>query len=75
MQNYLFRNNIYRRAVILDPPGADRDNGKRPDVFLLPWSNGKSILRDVTCVDTMAQSNVKQPAINTGSAAERTEQK
>ena len=53
-------NDILKRALIsagfpsiLEPSGLHRSDGKRPDgLTLIPWSRGKSLLWDVTCVDT-----------------------
>ena len=36
-----------------------RDDGKRPDgITLTPWCNGRPLVWDFTCVDTLAQSNL-----------------
>lgn len=46
-----------RHSCSLEPIGLSRDDGKRPDgVTLAPWSNGKRLVWDVTCVDTLAPS-------------------
>lgn len=38
-----------------------RTNGKRPDgMTLLPWSNGRSIVTNFTCIDTMCGSYIAQ---------------
>ena len=55
-------NNILKRALtssdipsILEPAGISRSDGKRPDgLTLVPWREGKSLIWDSTCVDTVA---------------------
>jgi hypothetical protein len=51
-----------------------RDDGKRPDgattATLIPWSKGQSLIWDVTCVDTLADSYIRKTSIIAGSAAE-----
>ena len=40
-----------------EPTGLSRTDGKRPDgMSLIPWLNGKSVLWDVTVVNTMEES-------------------
>lgn len=59
-------NDIIRRALVsaglpavLEPHGLCRDDGKRPDgMTLTPWSNGRPLVWDFTCVDTLASSNL-----------------
>ena len=41
----------------LEPIGLDRADGKRPDgTTMVPWSNGRLLVWDATCVDTIAPS-------------------
>ena len=41
----------------LEPQGMLRSGGKRPDgVSVVPWTSGKCLVWDVTCVDTFAPS-------------------
>jgi hypothetical protein len=62
--------NSAQHPTRLEPPGLSRTDGKRPDgMTLIPWENGRSLLWDVTCVDTVAPSNVKRSATSPGSAA------
>ncbi|XP_055328073.1 uncharacterized protein LOC129581172 isoform X2 [Paramacrobiotus metropolitanus] len=44
---------------------------KRPDVItLIPWTRGKPLAVDVTCVDTLAASYIDRTSVNAGAAAE-----
>ena len=41
----------------LEPIGLDRADGKRPDgITMVPWSSGRLLVWDATCVDTIAPS-------------------
>ena len=41
----------------LEPPGILRSDGQRPDgATLIPWSQGRALVWDVTCPDTLAPS-------------------
>ena len=43
----------------LEPSGLYRADGKRPDgVTLIPWSDGKFLVWDATCMDTFCDSHV-----------------
>src|ERR1700744_5557947 len=54
----------------LEPEGLSGGDGKRPDgMTLVPWSNGKILLWDATCIDTLAPSYVAKSAQKSGSAA------
>ena len=76
-------NNVIKRALlsaefpaVLEPPGCSRSDGKRPDgMTLVPWSRGKSLIWDVTCVDTFAPSYISETSSNPGSAAARAEKR
>jgi hypothetical protein len=76
-------NHIVQRALnsaqvpsILEPPGLERENGKRPDgLTQIPWKNGKHLVWDVTCVDTMAMSYIVGSMNSAGSAAAEAEKK
>jgi len=71
-------NDIIKRAFVsaeipaaLEPPGLSRSDGKRPDgVTLVPWSQGKCLIWDATCVDTFALSYLNQIKETSGSAAD-----
>ena len=59
---------------ILKPVGLDRGDGKRPDcITIFPFSQGKSLCWDATCVNTYAESYVNNAAIEAGHAAARAE--
>ena len=54
----------------LEPSGLVRSDGKRPDgVTLVPWKNGKSLIWDATCSDTLAQSYRAAATSGTGAVA------
>ncbi|KAJ4429682.1 hypothetical protein ANN_21883 [Periplaneta americana] len=56
---------------LLEPPGISRADGKRPDgLTLIPWSRGKSLIWDSTCVDTLAPSHLPNTSRHAASAAE-----
>lgn len=43
----------------LEPPGLFRDDGKRPDgLSLVPWANGRHLVWDAICWDTLAPSHI-----------------
>lgn len=55
----------------LEPVGLVRTDGKRVDgMTLIPWSRGKTLIWDATCTDTLAPSNIKLSAKESGKAAE-----
>ena len=74
-------NDIVKRALasagvpsVLEPPGLSRKDGKRPDgLTLYPWSNGRNVVWDVTCRDTLAPSHVDSTSKGAGKAAEQAE--
>ena len=42
----------------LEPTGLDRADGKHPNgITMVPWSNGRLLVWDATCVDTFATSH------------------
>ena len=58
----------------LEPPGLSRKDGKRPDgMTLFPYKEGKSLVWDFTCIDTMANSYLKETSKQAGAAAEKAE--
>ncbi|KAJ4443841.1 hypothetical protein ANN_05628 [Periplaneta americana] len=71
-------NDIIKRSLtscgipsLLEPPGISRADGKRPDgLTLIPWSRGKSLIWESTCVDTLAPSHLPNTSRCTASAAE-----
>ena len=70
-------NDLIKRALgsaqvtsILEPPGLCRNDGKRPDgLTLFPWKQGKCLVWDFTCRDTLAPTNISSTAQKAGSAA------
>lgn len=58
----------------LEPYGLSRRDGKRPDgLTSYPWSQGKSLIWDVTVVDTVANSYVSVTSVKSGAAADQAE--
>ena len=74
-------NDIVKRALTsaefpsrLEPTGLCRKDGKRPDgLTLFPYKHGKSLLWDVTCVDSLADTYISSTSESPGTAAERAE--
>jgi len=61
--------------ALREPPGMSRDDGRRPDgITLVPWERGKSLMWDVTVVDTLAATYIHETALQTGAAAERADE-
>ena len=59
---------------MMEPPGLDRGDGKRPDrITVFPYRNGKSLIWDCTCVDTFAETHLNDSAVKAGSAARAAE--
>ena len=59
---------------IREPPGLSRRYGKRPDgLTSYPWSHGRSLIWDVTVVDTVASSYINATSNNSGAAADQAE--
>ena len=76
-------NDLIKRALgsarvpaILEPPGLVRSDFKRPDgLTLYPWSQGKSLVWDFTCSDTLAPSHVPATSTEAGRAAAQAERR
>ena len=74
-------NDIVKRALTsaefpsrLEPAGLCRKDGKRPDgLTLFPYKQGKCLLWNATCVDTLADSYIQLTSKSAGSAAEKAE--
>ena len=70
-------NDVIKRALssagvpsILEPVGLDRGDGRRPDgMTTFPFSCGRSLTWDATCVDTFATTHVVRCALEPGAAA------
>ena len=71
-------NNVIHRSLVrarisstMDPTGLSRSDGKRSDgLSLVPWSAEKSIIWDVSVVDTQAASNIQTTFKTADGAAE-----
>ena len=58
----------------LEPRGLARDDGKRPDgVTSMPWRNGRCLIWDVTCPDTLAASYLDKAVSGPGVLATKAE--
>ncbi|GAU97252.1 hypothetical protein RvY_08579 [Ramazzottius varieornatus] len=76
-------NESVRRALVsaqvpavLEPLGLSRDDELRPDgKTMIPWKNGKELVRDVTVIDTLAKSYVGKTSENVRAAAEDAEER
>ena len=56
---------------IREPVGLTRLDGKRPDgQTLIPWKSGRSLIWDVTIIDTFAPSYLAETSAAAGGAAE-----
>jgi hypothetical protein len=54
----------------LEPRGLARDDGKQPDgVTSVPWQEGRCLMWDVTCPDTLASSYVAKAVTGPGAVA------
>ena len=75
-------NDIVRRSLtsagipaVLEPLGVDRGDGRRPDgITIFPFSAGRCLCWDATCVDTYAETNIYGSAVTPGRAASRAEE-
>ena len=55
---------------VLEPAGLARRDGRRPDgLSLVPWTEGRSLVWDFTCPDTLAATYVGAGARAAGAAA------
>ncbi|XP_063547387.1 uncharacterized protein LOC134754868 [Cydia strobilella] len=81
MSRHASINDVIRRALVsakvpavLEPSGLARDDGKRPDgMTMVPWSMGRPLIWDATCVDTLAPSHVLSTSATAGVAASSAE--
>ena len=54
----------------LEPKSLSRDDGKRPDgLTVLPWANGRCLVWDFTCPDTLAASHLNRAVVSPGLVA------
>ena len=76
-------NQVVQRALstigshaVLEPPGLDRGDGKRPDgMTRVPWAHGKQVIWDVTVVDTVARSYLNATSTRRAAAAIKAEER
>ena len=74
-------NDIIKRALasadmpsVLEPLGLSNSNNERPDgMSLFPWKQGKTLVWDVTCSDTLAWSHTQSNSVEAGKSAEQAE--
>jgi hypothetical protein len=74
-------NDLIKRALAtagvpaaLEPAGLTRDDGRRPDgITLFPWKQGKCVVWDFTCWDTLAPSHLATARSGAGKVAELAE--
>ena len=58
----------------IEPYGLNRGDGKRPDgITIFPFSQGKCLCWDATCVNTFGESVINETAIESGQAAAKAE--
>ena len=70
-------NDLIKRALasadipaLLEPKSLSRDDGKRPDgLTVLPWANGRCLVWDFTCPDTLAASHLNRAVVSPGTVA------
>ena len=75
-------NGVVKRALqkaglplVLEPPGLERRDESRPDgITVFPFSGGRSLVLDCTCVDTFAGVHLNSSALEAGMAANSTEE-
>ena len=59
---------------MLEPYGLDSGDEKRPDgITVFPYSRGRCLIWDATCVNTFASSNLIRAALAAGSVADAAE--
>ena len=59
---------------MLEPSGLDRGDGKRSDgITVYPYSHGRCLIWDATCVNIFASSNLIRAALAAGSVADAAE--
>ena len=60
--------------AVLEPVGLDRGDGKRPDgMTVFPFSRGKCLIWDCTCVDSFSPSALALTATEPASASRSAE--
>ena len=60
----------------MEPLGLDKGDGSRPDgITVFPFSGGRSLVWDCTCVDTFAGVHLNRSAMEAGTAANNAEER
>ena len=60
----------------LEPTSLSRSDGKRPDgMTIIPWRQGRCLVWDVTCPDTLALSHLNHAVTGPGAVASVAESK
>ena len=60
--------------LVLEPLGVDKGDGKQPDgISVFPFTDGRCLCWDATCVDTNATTHLIDSALSSGSAAKKAE--
>ena len=60
----------------MEPPGLVRGDGSRPEgITVFPFSGGKSLVWDCTCVDTFAGVHLNRSAMEAGITANNAEER
>ena len=70
-------NDLVKRALAsaevpsrLEPTSLSRSDGKRPDgLTMMPWKQGRCMVWDVTCPDTLAHSHLNRAVTGPGAVA------
>ena len=58
----------------MEPVGLNRGDGRRPDgITIFPFSRGRNLCSDATCVNTYGEYSVNDAAVEVGQAAARAE--
>ena len=76
-------NQLIKRALasasvpaMLEPNSLSRDDGKRPDgLTVMPWANGRCLVWDFTCSDTLAASHLNRAVVSPGAVADFAERR
>ena len=74
-------NDLIKRALAsaeiparLEPTALSRDDGKRPDgLSTMPWKEGRCLVWDFTCPDTIAASHINRAVTGSGAVATEAE--
>ena len=70
--NDLIKNSLATAEIPsrLEPTSLSRSDGKRPDgISLMPWKQGRCLVWDVTCCDTLAHSHLNRAVTGPGVVA------